>query len=1192
MRVKEGLSRKRLLVIAIGCCIVSAAYLASWTKSGAQSARAISTSTPAPGFFAYLPFVLKNHISLHYDSDWVVTGVEMVENAEILLGGNLTVQNGGSLTLRNVRLTLNGAYHGEYGIQVETGGTMTIEAGSVIAAARQDGHYSFVVETGSQFAMRESALHGCGWGSEWQGPGDPVEPVPISWDVAGLYIQADSAVLERNTFSGNFGALILDAQGVQVRENEIQDNILTPISILGAENVFENNKIYHLPATGFARCIDISGRGNIVAGNTCFTEREPGVLVGGIYLLNAWDNLITGNTFTVTTAGIAMSTAMDSSSNNVITGNVISTWESGINIHGRNNLVAENTIRHADTGIEVMYAYENVIAGNTLFQIGIMHGIRLTHSSGNTVTNNHIAEVDSDGVFVWDGSQDNLFQGNVISGTLRGMAFFYRSDGNVIRDNTVTNTGSMAIFLDDTAGNLIYRNNFSGAGQSPFDDGVNQWDDGSQGNYWSDYNGSDGDGDGIGDTPYEIVPNGEDRYPLMEPVTPEAGVGSRPPSVAYQEPLERINITTVEVWENQALTLETQITIQDGGSLTLRNVTMTLGSEAHDAFIWVNPGGALYIYDSHFEESKRGYGGRITLMRGATLVMENTYLQGIRYDWWNGGFEVFCDQVTLIGNTMTGVDLQLYPTKSATVISNTISYALAPLWVGSGEAITITGNIIDGSIWWGVLFSAPEGQEVLIANNVFSDTVGGTINLWTGEAVVMGNTISHGRGTAIEVNSGGNLISNNAISDFENGISIAGASNNRVIGNTLSRGWGSAIDVNGDSNLVSHNIIPDFYQGINVHSASNNQVLSNTLSNGQKGIVLSHSSANIVAYNQLTGLTDDPSTGVLGEALVLFESDGNMIVTNMLANSSCGAVLESNSTNNVLFHNNFMDNAVQVWDYCTGNQWDNGSEGNYWSDYAGSDDNGDGIGDMPYVISPDEMDRYPLMAPYGGLSLMASATPCLPAGSAMVYLDNGGGVHNSQCLMGHVTLCSTEVYLWSTDRRAAAGSVHQGLLQHLAPGDIGAQGSDVLLIDHRDHHGHLACVGHRLAISWPLVNGDRRPHRLPWLQAFAGDAVGLHQLQEFVHEQPDHPGAAQAGELPRDEANDGLTQRLGRLRPVLDLPMVLPGPNHRLAPFFPLSDDPGSSFSWLGRKPRALTAAMISLMHSWYSGVLYCSYSA
>ena len=48
-------------------------------------------------------------------------------------------------------------------------------------------------------------------------------------------------------------------------------------------------------------------------------------------------------------------------------------------------------------------------------------------------------------------------------------------------------------------------------------------------NYWSDYNGTDIDGDGIGDTPYIINDENQDKYPLIEPIdleiNPEAVTG-------------------------------------------------------------------------------------------------------------------------------------------------------------------------------------------------------------------------------------------------------------------------------------------------------------------------------------------------------------------------------------------------------------------------------------------------------------------------------------------------------------------------------------------------------------------------------------------------------------------------------------------------------------------------------------------
>jgi parallel beta-helix repeat protein len=121
-----------------------------------------------------------------------------------------------------------------------------------------------------------------------------------------------------------------------------------------------------------------------------------------------------------------------------------------------------------------------------------------------------------------DSSTNNTINGNSMKNNSHSIGVGYSSDFNSISGNTLANN-SYGIWLGYSSDNSVYRNNF--INNTVHVDGntleyPNSWDDGREGNYWSNYNGTDANHDGIGDTPYVIDANNTDRYPLMN-VIPE-----------------------------------------------------------------------------------------------------------------------------------------------------------------------------------------------------------------------------------------------------------------------------------------------------------------------------------------------------------------------------------------------------------------------------------------------------------------------------------------------------------------------------------------------------------------------------------------------------------------------------------------------------------------------------------------------
>lgn len=140
---------------------------------------------------------------------------------------------------------------------------------------------------------------------------------------------------------------------------------------------------------------------------------------------------------------------------------------------------------------------------------------------------------------------------------------------------------------------------------------------------------------------------------------------------------------------------------------------------------------------------------------------------------------------------------------------------------------------------------------------------------------------------------------------------------------------------NSNGNEISHNLCVNNWVGVSLEGSSLNRVENNTVSDSEKGISLYNANEN--------------------------NATGNNILNNFY-----GVRLFSSSYNS-FFRNSILMNSFQV-DLINSyqNYWDDGSKGNYWSDYLemypnASEVDGSGVWDTPYIIDGTNQDNYPIV---------------------------------------------------------------------------------------------------------------------------------------------------------------------------------------------------------------------------------------
>lgn len=613
-------------------------------------------------------------------------------------------------------------------------------------------------------------------------------------------------------------------------------------------------------------------------------------------------------------------------------------WDySGVSTYRSENCEIKNCyFSNSCHNIKISYSSNCRVFGNTIN--GKCYGIRLMNSVNCAVFDNYVSNCY--GGIILSNATNCVVKENYVINHSYGIRFDSPCADNKVFDNVVSNNGYDGIIAimpgnSSFVGNIIFHNNFID-NTKPF---VIQtahgftWDSNypSGGNYWSRYNGTDmyrgpnqnvNGSDGIGDKAY-IIKNAshQDRYPLVYPWSPLA-VHNINTGLGYLTIQEAINA-------NESLSGHT-IYVEAGiyNENVIINKTLSfLGEDPATTIIdGENIGTVLTVKADNVNIS------RFTLRNSG-----QSYLP-FRNDC--GLFLDHCSKVNISNNLIMNnhIGIYLFFSRESNIENNLISHNQEDglwLWYSGGNFL----------------------RENEISNNSYNFGVSGGCFSDFNNTIDMTNKVN-GKPILYQIG-----IEDEVFDDhMEIGALYLINCNNVTVRNlNLTKNGHGIFCYNIINSRIENVNISENNYGIYLQKSHDNLIVDNQCLDNWVGICLHDSSHNIIENN----LVDSNEKGIS-----LYDATNNSLTGNTIRNNLYG-IRFYNSHFNKIFHNNLIENTEQVSLISSSyqNVWDNGFEGNFWSNYNASDNILDGLGDTDQIIDDNNRDRYPLMGVFQTFSI-------------------------------------------------------------------------------------------------------------------------------------------------------------------------------------------------------------------------------